>query len=253
MRVVALLSGGKDSVYNTLICKREGHEIVCVLNLRTPGEKDSYMYQYAGNSLVRDIAECMGVPYEQRTTSGVSLNRDLEYRATEEDEVEDLFAALGELKKKYALEGVSVGAIKSSYQNNRVNDVCRRLGLVPLAYLWNRNQKELLREMIGSGMRSVMVKSGERPLTELVGRDLCEIYSVYEEHVEKEIEKSRGALKEEDFNMCGEGGEYETITLDCPIFMKRIVLTDSEVVRDGTGVCTLKINQYRIEDKLKVC
>ena len=25
-------------------------------------------------------------------------------------------------------------------------------------------------------------------------------------------------------NICGEGGEYETITLDCPIFLKKIIV-----------------------------
>lgn len=28
--------------------------------------------------------------------------------------------------------------------------------------------------------------------------------------------------KETGFNICGEGGEYESLTLDCPIYKKRI-------------------------------
>lgn len=31
-------------------------------------------------------------------------------------------------------------------------------------------------------------------------------------------------------NICGEGGEYETFTLDCPLFKKRIVIVDSQIV-----------------------
>jgi diphthamide synthase (EF-2-diphthine--ammonia ligase) len=30
-------------------------------------------------------------------------------------------------------------------------------------------------------------------------------------------------------HVCGEGGEYETITIDCPLFQRRIVLDDTEV------------------------
>jgi diphthine-ammonia ligase len=33
MKFVALLSGGKDSVYNVLECVSLGHELVCVANL----------------------------------------------------------------------------------------------------------------------------------------------------------------------------------------------------------------------------
>ena len=30
--------------------------------------------------------------------------------------------------------------------------------------------------------------------------------------------------KEVGMNSCGEGGEYETFTLDCPLFKKRIIV-----------------------------
>lgn len=32
------------------------------------------------------------------------------------------------------------------------------------------------------------------------------------------------------FNICGEGGEYESVTLNCPLFKKRIELIETEVV-----------------------
>lgn len=35
---------------------------------------------------------------------------------------------------------------------------CSRLGLVSLAYLWRRNQAELLQEMIESGVKAVLIK-----------------------------------------------------------------------------------------------
>jgi len=47
MKFVALISGGKDSIYNILECEAHGHELLCVANLHaeTLGqEMDSYMY-----------------------------------------------------------------------------------------------------------------------------------------------------------------------------------------------------------------
>lgn len=35
---------------------------------------------------------------------------------------------------------------------------CQRLGLVSLAYLWRRNQKELLQEMIVNGVDAIIIK-----------------------------------------------------------------------------------------------
>ena len=49
-------------------------------------------------------------------------------------------------------------------------------------------------------------------------------------------------------NICGEGGEYETLTLDCPLFRKKIVLedTETEVIDD---VSFLKIKSAKLIDK----
>lgn len=35
---------------------------------------------------------------------------------------------------------------------------CRRLGLTPLCYLWQRDQEELLSEMIEAGLEAVLIK-----------------------------------------------------------------------------------------------
>lgn len=40
-----------------------------------------------------------------------------------------------------------VGAILSNYQRVRVEAVCERLGLKTLAFLWQRDQSELLSEV----------------------------------------------------------------------------------------------------------
>ena len=52
-------------------------------------------------------------------------------------------------------------------------------------------------------------------------------------------------------NVCGEGGEYETLTLDCPLFKAaRIVVDSSAVIRasaDGSGV--LRVTAFHTERK----
>jgi diphthine-ammonia ligase len=35
---------------------------------------------------------------------------------------------------------------------------CQRLGLTTLAYLWQRDQSELLDEMVGAGMEAILIK-----------------------------------------------------------------------------------------------
>lgn len=56
------------------------------------------------------------------------------------------------------VRGVASGAILSNYQRTRVENVCERLGLTSLAYLWRRPQSRLLEEMVDAGVDAVLVK-----------------------------------------------------------------------------------------------
>ncbi len=58
------------------------------------------------------------------------------------------------------------GAIFSNYQRLRVENVCQRLGLISLGYLWYRDQTELLDEMIECQMEINIVKTCSMGLTE---------------------------------------------------------------------------------------
>lgn len=59
------------------------------------------------------------------------------------------------------MTAVGSGAILSNYQRTRVENVCARLGLTSLAYLWRRPQSPLLTEMVEAGVDAVLVKVGE--------------------------------------------------------------------------------------------
>jgi len=55
------------------------------------------------------------------------------------DEVEDLHTLLVKVKEQFPeVEAVSSGAIFSNYQRLRIENICARLGLASLAYLWLR-------------------------------------------------------------------------------------------------------------------
>jgi diphthine-ammonia ligase len=45
------------------------------------------------------------------------------------------------------------------------------------------------------------------------------------------------------FNVCGEGGEYESIVLDCPLFKRRLEIVDLSIVDLGNdyNVCSYVI------------
>ena len=74
MKFVALLSGGKDSIYNLLEAVTRGHELVCIANLHPSEAKetDSSMYQNIGVEIVPYIAKCLNAPLVRRQIAGTA-------------------------------------------------------------------------------------------------------------------------------------------------------------------------------------
>uniref|UniRef100_A0A3B3WKF5 Diphthine--ammonia ligase n=1 Tax=Poecilia mexicana TaxID=48701 RepID=A0A3B3WKF5_9TELE len=150
-------------------------------------------------------------------------------------------------QEKEAIEAVSVGAILSDYQRVRVENVCLRLGLQPLAYLWRRDQESLLSEMISSDLQAILIKVAAFGLDP-------------EKHLGKSLADMQPYLKQLSHkygvHICGEGGEYETFTLDCPLFKKKIVIDEAETVIHSADafapVGYLHFTKMHAEDKHSV-
>ncbi|ESP02314.1 hypothetical protein LOTGIDRAFT_138598 [Lottia gigantea] len=243
-----ITSGGKDSCYNMMQCVAEGHEIVALANLKPKecDELDSYMYQTVGHHAIDIYAEAMSLPLYRRTITGESKLLDKYYTPTEGDEVEDLYELLKDIESKEKIEGVSVGAILSDYQRVRVENVCERLGLTSLCYLWRRDQDELLSEMIQCQVEAVIIKVATLGMIypdKHLGKTISEIYPLM-----VKLNSQYGV------NICGEGGEFETFTCDCPLFNKKIVIDDVQrvmhTVDPFSPVGYLNLQKLHLEDKM---
>eukprot|EP00892_Ulva_mutabilis_P002713 jgi/Ulvmu1/12442/UM009_0094.1 len=233
MKFVALLSGGKDSCYNILKCQEHGHELIALANLHPapsgPDDLDSHCFQTVGHQLLPLYAACMNVPLYRKQFNGQSVARGLQYDRAEGDEVEELHALLAFVQTKHPdVRGVASGAIASDYQRLRVENVCGRLSLVSLAYLWHVPQVQLLQGMVDAGLHSILVKVASLGLNERhLGKSLVQLQSTL-----------IGLAEKYGCNACGEGGEFETLTLDGPMFShSHISLQDSSThVVDGNAV-----------------
>ncbi len=103
-------------------------------------------HMQVGHQLVGAYTACMGLPLFRKRISGSSSLQELGYTPTAGDEVEDLYLLLAYIKECIpGVQAVASGAIASDYQRLRVENVCSRLNLVSLAYLWHQPQRLLLR------------------------------------------------------------------------------------------------------------
>lgn len=295
LNVIALISGGKDSFYSILHCIRNGHKVVALANLhpetKTSESKtesqddeediDSFMYQTIGHSVIPLYESALDIPLYRAAITGGAVDTSRIYRhdATDqsestdekEDETESLMPLLRRIKEAHPeANAVSAGAILSTYQRTRIENVAGRLGLVPLAWLWMYpslpapverdadfaavREAGLLEDMaaVGCDARIIKVASGgldDGFLWENVsgtgnpGRAL-----------RRRVAKGMGRFAgSEDIRgaVLGEGGEYETLALDGPSFLwkRRIEVLERGVGSAEGGVAFLKLKGATIVSK----
>jgi len=248
--VIALISGGKDSLYSLLHCVLLGHNVVALANLYpspqdVPSDEDpdlnSYMYQTAGHKIVPLHAQALGIPLHRRVISGSASTTSKEYDpdVAREDETEDLTMLLKEVMAAHpSANAVSCGAIYSTYQRTRVESVAVRLGLTPLAFLWQYEKlatplstgESLLQDMGTIGLDARIVKVASGGLDEsFLWENVCE---------QKIINRLRKAVGKFGGSILGEGGEFETIVVKGPKLAWKgevIVAAKDRIVRRGSG------------------
>jgi diphthine-ammonia ligase len=210
MRLAGLLSGGKDSVYAAHLTQEERHTLSYLVSLRSENP-DSYMFHTVNIDLTRLQAEAWGIPYITAETKGVK-----------EEELADLKATIGKLD----IDGVITGAIASQYQAARIDKLCEELELTHFHPLWGIDREKLLNEMLESGMKIIFSAVAAHGLTQKwLGEPLTH----------QRITQLRELQKKYGVDMCGEGGEYESLVIDAPWFTKRISIKEADKTWDGTS------------------
>lgn len=274
MDVIALISGGKDSFFSILHCIKNGHRIVALANLHPPevdspsipritthlpshdvntpipsilsnvekDELDSFLYQTIGHNLLPYYATALNIPLYRTPIIGSAVNQNLAYKLERKDETEDLYRLLKYVQQRHpSASGVSSGAILSTYQRTRVENVCMRLDLTSLAYLWQRPQHLLLDDMASVNLDARIVKVAT------IGFEPDSF--LWQNVTSPQVRRKLRALKDRwGVHIAGEGGEYETIVVEGPGWRIRIVVNNEkgdayQVVLGGgeNGVGHLKI------------
>ncbi len=216
MNLIALVSGGKDSIYAIYKAKQEGHNVKYAATIHSKNP-DSYMYHTPNIGLTLMQSRLMGIQLVSKESLGIK-----------EQEVKDLEILLSNLDA----EGVVCGAIASKYQRDRVERVCKELKLKMLAPLWGMDPEKLLRDMLKDGFDILITAVAADGFDESwLGRKIDD--ACIKDLIK--IEKKNG------ISIVGEGGEFETLVIDCPLFSKKIEITKAEKIwKDNSGVYEIK-------------
>ncbi|MFA4960672.1 MAG: diphthine--ammonia ligase [Candidatus Pacearchaeota archaeon] len=197
MKVGVLFSGGKDSTLATFFARRDGYEISCLITIVSKN-KDSFMFHTPSIGKTAMQAEAIGVPIVLEETDG-----------EKEWELEDLKRAIKRARKEFGVEGIVSGAVESVYQSSRIQKVCNELGVECFNPLWQKNQVEILADLIDNKFEVIVVGAFAYPLDK----------SFLGKKIDKSFISEMKKLKSKwGISPAGEGGEYETFVLNCPFF-----------------------------------
>lgn len=210
MNVASLFSGGKDSIFSIYIVKQWGWNIKYLVSLY-PKKRDSWMFHHLNISQTEKIAKALDIPHIKKTIEG-----------NKEEELLDL----KDILKNLDIDGVISGAIASEYQRTRIEKICHELKIKSFTPLWHKNQMTIIQEQIKAGFKIMIVG------VFAFGFDKNWLGKYLNKNCIKEI---YSLSKKYKINIAGEGGEYETITLDGPIFKNKLIIDDfdTEWIRDN--------------------
>ena len=225
LRVCVLYSGGKDSTL-ALMRAAEEHRVVCLATL-LPGSAENPLFHYPNSHLTELQARAMDLPLVSARCPD-----------SEAGALSALGKVLARAKEAYGAEAVVTGAVKSRYQLERFARVCRSLGLEVLSPLWGLDEEELLREVLRAGIKAVITRVAGYPLSpSLLGKQL-------DEGLVERLVSLRGYV-----NPSGEGGEYETLVLDAPVFRRAVVPLEWRVEQAGEYEATLHVIRAMLAPK----
>ena len=226
MKLAALFTGGKDSTYAIHLAQQAGNEITCLITIQSDNP-DSYMFHTPAIELTELQAEAMEMPHIIASTEG-----------EKETELEDLELAIKTTKEKFEFEGVITGALFSEYQSSRIEKICNKLGLKCVNPLWHKKQEEEMQELVDNGFEFIFTSIAAYGLNK---NWLNKVIT------NEDLEKLNKLKDKIGSNVAGEGGEFESLVLDCPLFKKKLVIEEFEIQEENECTARMIITKAKLE------
>ncbi len=208
-----MFTGGKDSTYACELVMRQGFEVSCLITLRSQN-KESYMLHTAAIEITELSAKAMELPLVTGYTEG-----------KKEEELSEIKNLILSSRKQYGFDALVSGGIASVYQKERIQRIAEECEVSSINPLWGIDQQSYLNTLLEDRYIFIITSVSAEGLDQSwLGREITQ-------ELIMELKKLSSKF---GFNPAFEGGEAETLVLDCPLFRKyRLAIMNSEIVWNG--------------------
>lgn len=213
LKVACLFSGGKDSTFSLYMAKQLKLSIKCLLTL-IPYSEDSYLFHYPNIWITKIQSQALQIPIITKKI----------YSSSIDEECKELDKLIEKAKNEFHINGIVHGGISSNFQKNKFNKICKKHGLKLISPLWQIDQYDYMNKLLTNNFIIQIIGVSAMGLeANWLGTNITP------ENLQTLIFLS----KKYGFNISFEGGEAETLVLDCPIFKKRLEIRKSKTRWDG--------------------
>lgn len=213
MNLVSLFSGGKDSTYSIFKAKQYGHQIQCLATI-LPLSDESKLLHFPNIEVTKLQSKSMGIP--QLFFKSESNETKIEEALLEK--------VLQKVKSEYEIAGLLHGGILSKFQKNIFEKTCSNLNLKLISPLWHKEPFTYMKELIQSDFHFIISSVSAGGLDETwLGKEI----------IFDDLKKLEQLSKKYGFNVNFEGGEAETLVIDCPLFSQPLKILNYRKSWDG--------------------
>jgi len=179
-----------------------------------PSSDDSLLFHYPTTNLLDKISNAIGVPVIEHSSNVSEKNH----------EVNELTHLIKKAVDEFSIDGLINGCISSRFQLDIFQDICDKLKIKLVSPLWNINSDYYYEQLLGQGFEIMITRVAALGLdSSWLGKTITK---------DNYATLKKLSLKYQ-FNITFEGGEAETLVIDCPLYKKRIIIKDHATTWDG--------------------
>lgn len=213
MRLAALFSGGKDSTYSIYQATSQGHEVVCLVTV-FPKSEESMLLHHPNIEVTKLLSTSMRIPQVYVTSDSNDTSV----------EVNSLFQILKKAKIDFKIEGLVHGGISSEFQKKNFENLCKKLDLKLYSPVWHIEPQTYMQQLLENKFHFIITSVTSEGLDDSwLGKVITNT----------DLEKLSKLSKQYGFNLNFEGGEAETLVVDCPLYSFPLKITNFKKIWDG--------------------
>ncbi len=229
MDVAVMYSGGKDSTYAIDHCLRNGWNIKYLLSVK-PNRTDCYLFHFATVEHTKELSSILGLDHIYTTCDVADPEQEADIIRT--------------IIKDNPVEALILGGVGlQETQVKTLRDTLFDIGVEVIVAHMGMNHATLVEQMIAVGYDIRITQIAAEGLSkEWLGKQLTPATFL-------ELKKLAARY---GFHYGAEGGHYDTLVIDGPIFDKRLEILEAEPIMEGPFSGHLHISKIAVVDKKHV-